>query len=129
MKNRLLIFIFAFLSLLSCKNENTEGKRLYKTHCMNCHQEDGQGVGKLIPRISGEFLKINSDEIPCYLKHGLNGEIEVNGVSYNHDMPKNDKLTDIDIVNILNYNDSEFASGSGNTYNVEMIKSSLESCN
>ena len=95
---------------------------------MNCHQEDGRGVGKLIPPISGDFLKKHHNEIPCIVKNGLKGKIVVDGVEYNHEMPNNLKITNFDLVNILNYIEEEFGSGNKKAFNIEEVNEILEGC-
>jgi mono/diheme cytochrome c family protein len=123
MKNAFFVIVIAFISLNSCKPkssnpENTlasisdtkvlqyaiEGKALYEANCANCHQKNGTGLGKLIPPIykSDYFL----EDIPRtakIIKHGQNGEIMVNGVLYNQEMPANPKLTNIEIAHIMTY--------------------------
>ena len=61
-------------------------------------------MGKLIPPIyqSDYFL----EDIPRtakIIKHGQNGEIMVNGILYNQEMPANPKLTNIEIAHIMTY--------------------------
>lgn len=81
-----------------------EGKALYETNCANCHQKNGTGLGKLIPPIfqSDYFL----EDIPRtakIIKNGQKGEIKVNGVIYNQEMPGNPQLTNIEIAHIMTY--------------------------
>jgi cytochrome c551 len=81
-----------------------EGKALYEANCANCHQSNGMGLGRLIPPInqSDYFL----DDIPRtakIIKHGQKGEITVNGVAYNQEMPANPRLTNIEIAHIMTY--------------------------
>ena len=125
----LFTFLITTLFFSACQNKNTEGKKLYANHCMNCHQEDGKGVGKLIPPISGKFLKQNHSEIPCIIRNGLQGKIAVDGIIYDHQMPKNNKISDFDLVNILNYIEEEFGSGNNESYNIEEVRKTLNNCN
>lgn len=125
--NILIIFIFLLLAS-SCTNKNTEGKTLYESQCMNCHQEGGKGVGRLIPPISKSFLISNHNQIPCIIKKGINGKLLIDGVEYNHEMPGNIKISDFDLVNILNYIEEEFGSGNKEIYNIENVRKSLRDC-
>ena len=76
MMNKKLLFsiLIACIAIFSCgryedfKNSATEnytddkmqkyakymiqGKQLYTTHCSNCHQENGDGLGKLFPPLA-----------------------------------------------------------------------------
>lgn len=80
------------------------GERIYKIHCANCHMDDGVGLGTLIPPLAGaDYLSANREKLACIVRYGLNDTIVVNGKVYAENMPANDKLTDIQITNVLNY--------------------------
>ncbi|MCH6198757.1 cytochrome c [Aquiflexum sp. LQ15W] len=120
-----LIFAFAIviIGLNSCKPkssnpENTlasisdtkvlqyaiEGKALYEANCANCHQKNGTGLGKLIPPIfQSDYFLEDVPRTAKIIKHGQKGEIIVNGVAYNQEMPANSKLTNIEIAHIMTY--------------------------
>jgi cytochrome c551 len=88
----------------------TEGKRLYNLHCANCHQQDGTGLARLYPPLKdSEYLMSNRQESICGIRHGQKGEIIVNGVSYNQEMPSNLLLTNLEIAEIATYVYTEFA--------------------
>ena len=87
-----------------------EGKRLYNLHCANCHQIDGAGLARLYPPLkNSEYLISNREESICGMRFGQNGEIIVNGISFNQEMPENIQLTDLDIAEIATYVYTEFA--------------------
>ena len=130
MKSRLstiLLFNLALLYISCGNNTYSQGERLYKAHCANCHMDDGIGLAKLIPTlVNSSYLKDNQDIIPCILRHGQSGEIIVNGVVYNQEMP-GQKYTAIQINNIINYINSAW----GNDYpavKITQTKSRLEDC-
>jgi mono/diheme cytochrome c family protein len=80
------------------------GERLYKTHCSNCHLDGGEGVGLLVPPLAGsDYLAGNRDRLVCMVRHGFHDTIVVNGKTYSEQMVGNDKLSDIQIVNVVNY--------------------------
>lgn len=88
----------------------TEGKRLYNLHCANCHQQNGTGLAKLYPPLKdSEYLMTHRQESICGIRHGQKGEIVVNGVSYNQEMPSNFLLTNLEIAEIATYVYTEFA--------------------
>lgn len=118
-----LALIFIVLSLYSCNPkssnpENTlagisdmkvlqyaiEGKALYEANCANCHQSNGMGLGKLIPPIyQSDYFLADIPRTAKIIKNGQKGEITVNGVIYNQEMPANPRLTNIEIAHIMTY--------------------------
>ena len=85
------------------------GKILYSNFCQNCHMEDGSGLAGLIPPLAqSDYLETHQDQLPCIIKHGLEGEIIVNGKSYNQPMSGINQLTEAEIANIINYINSNF---------------------
>lgn len=81
-----------------------EGRRLYKVHCINCHQKNGEGLGKLYPPLKGaDYLLKNPEKSICIMKNGINGPIKVNGVEYNMEMPGVPRLTNLEIAEIISY--------------------------
>lgn len=80
------------------------GERLYKTHCANCHMDGGEGLGALIPPLAGsDYLLAHRADLPCLVRHGLKDTIVVNGKIYAEQMLGNDKLSEIQLTNVLNY--------------------------
>jgi cytochrome c551 len=81
-----------------------QGERLYELNCSNCHQADGKGFGLLYPPLAGaDFLKGRKDSIICIIRNGMSGPVTVNGQVYDQAMPGNEKLTDLEIAEILTY--------------------------
>ena len=80
------------------------GKRLYENNCGNCHQNDGKGLGKLIPPLrDSDYFKESMHRSIWIMKYGQKGEIIVNGESYNQAMPANPNLTPLEISQISTY--------------------------
>ena len=80
------------------------GKVLYESHCANCHQSDGRGLGKLIPPIrDADYFKASIPRTAWIIRYGQNGEITVNGEKYNQAMPPNPNLKPLDIAQITTY--------------------------
>jgi mono/diheme cytochrome c family protein len=102
-------------SLLNQKETQyySNGRKLYKTICANCHMENGEGLGRLIPALAkSDYLVANRSDLARTLKYGLNGPIKVDGIEYNQPMPANPGLTVLEIAEILTY--------IGNTWGNEM---------
>lgn len=79
------------------------GKRLYN-NCMACHQADGQGlVGQYPPLAGSEWVTGDTRSLSRILLHGLQGEIEVAGESYQGNMPGWSRFDDERIAAVLTY--------------------------
>jgi mono/diheme cytochrome c family protein len=77
---------------------------LYEKHCSNCHQKNGQGLGRLYPPLAAsDFLQHNFEKSLCLMKYGIEGEITVNEKSYNKKMPAIPSLTELEIAEIATY--------------------------
>jgi mono/diheme cytochrome c family protein len=64
-----------------------KGKQAYQT-CVACHQTTGLGVAGAFPPLAGsEWVTGNEERLIRVLLHGLNGEIQVKGNTYNGNMP------------------------------------------
>lgn len=101
---------------------------LYEAHCSNCHMEQGQGLARLIPPISkSDWIAQNNDKLACIIRYGQQGEVIVNGISYNQPMPANLQLTDIEIYNLLNYILRNFGNQSPKR-TLEQVRQDLSNC-
>ncbi len=81
-----------------------QGKKLYLTHCSNCHQNEGQGLVALYPPLAkSDYLMENIPRAACIIRNGLQGEIEVNGVGFNMKMEGHPELKPLEIAEILTY--------------------------
>lgn len=152
MKNKLRFFSIAMFSIVisSCgryeefKNSATEnysdakmqkfakymiqGKQLYTTHCSNCHQENGDGLGKLFPPLAkADYMLDNIPRSICVIKNGLKGEIKVNGRTYNQAMPALDRLTNLEIAEISSYIYNSWGNEKG-MIELETVEESLSNC-
>jgi cytochrome c551 len=81
-----------------------KGEQLYKTHCSNCHQQDGSGLGLLYPPLrQSDYMKQNKTDVICLIRFGKEGEITVNGQIYNKSMPAFPVLSDLEVAQISTY--------------------------
>jgi cytochrome c551 len=80
------------------------GKQLYENYCGNCHQNDGNGLGKLIPPLrDADYFKASIHRTVWVMRNGQKGEIVVNGQTYNQAMPANPQLKPLEIAQIATY--------------------------
>lgn len=104
------------------------GEKLYIQYCINCHQEDGSGLGALIPPLANaDYWNENRLEIACLIRKGQKGPITVNGKSYNEEMPGFDYLTEYQVHQIIRYVEQSWGNEIGKT-SLKEVRESLEKC-
>jgi mono/diheme cytochrome c family protein len=97
------------------------GKKVYETGgsgglaCITCHQANGEGLPPSFPPLKGtkDFMG-DCTKHAGYVVKGLNGEITVNGVKYNGQMPAQGNLTDLEIAAVITYERNTW----GNDYGI-----------
>jgi nitrite reductase (NO-forming) len=86
------------------RNQRIEaGKTVYQATCFACHQGSGQGMAGVFPPLAkSDYLMQDFDRAIDIVIRGTQGEIVVNGKTYNQIMtPQN--LTDEEIANVMNF--------------------------
>ena len=90
--------------------------------------DDGSGLGGNIPPLANaDYVRNSQEQIACIIRYGMEGEIMVNGRTYNQAMEGIPQLTDFEITNIINYINHAW----GNDYGVVKladVRSRLENC-
>jgi len=125
----------AGLSLTSCQSEEemkreryiTEGILVYQTNCANCHQNKGEGLGTLYPPIANSDYLADKNSVICLIRYGQQGPIKVNGKRYNHPMPGQPKLSDLEIAEVVTYIYKQWGNETKLT-DVKTVKAVLETC-
>ena len=78
------------------------GRRLFAI-CAACHQPTGRGLPNLFPPLAGsDFLNADKNRAIKLILHGRQGEVVVNGMKYNNNMPSF-PLSDQDVANVLTF--------------------------
>lgn len=91
-------------SSVKFKQYYVKGEELYLKHCSNCHQPGGAGLGLVYPPLNtSDYMENNFENVLCLMKHGIEGEITVNGKSFSQPMPGVSTLTDLEIAEIATY--------------------------
>jgi mono/diheme cytochrome c family protein len=101
----LIVGALALATIVSCgQNTYRSGEKIYKANCANCHLDQGEGLGALIPPLAGsDYLSAHRDRLACIVRYGLQDTIVVNGQVYVEKMAGNASLSDVQIANVLNY--------------------------
>ncbi len=102
-------FALLWLHIMACQSSAGKppmtGRQLYQSYCLSCHQSQGQGIAGRYPPLAGSSWVTGKPEIPIKIVlHGLQGEIEVAGKTYNNVMAPWEKvLSDKEIAELLSY--------------------------
>lgn len=90
------------------------GQRVFTQNCAACHQVGGQGLPPAFPPLAeSDYLNEDKGRAIDALLKGLQGEIQVNGQTFNGVMPAL-ALSDEEVANVLTYVYSEWGN-SGQT--------------
>jgi mono/diheme cytochrome c family protein len=81
------------------------GEELYVQHCASCHGQQGEGFGESFPPLAGaDWVEGEEDRPIRILLHGLQGQIQVKGQSYDSVMPAfGRRLSDREVAAILSH--------------------------
>lgn len=114
-----IIALYIPVILMSCAGQNAEtgdstadgagdnpyaaGEKIYTSMCISCHQKNGEGVvGAFPPLANSDYLLADINRSIDIVKNGMQGEIVVNGQTYNGIMA-NQGLTDEEVRDVTNY--------------------------
>ena len=76
-----------------------DGKQLFTAHCVACHQATGKGLPGVFPPLDGsEWVHGDARTLANILLHGINGEMEVAGNTYQGAMPAFHQLSDAELA-------------------------------
>ena len=139
MINILLLFITS-LALFSCDFEGEKGtiaptrdllkgKKLYANHCAGCHQDQGEGLGKVYPPIKdSDYLKAHFADLPCIIRNGMDKKIIVNGEEFTYEMYGIKGIGDYEIAAICNYIAFTWKVGDGKIMTKKKVTKAIELC-
>ncbi len=83
-----------------------DGAAVYASNCAGCHGAAGGGIAGAFPPLVGHadaLFAADRSYLPKVLLFGLQGQIEVDGETYNGVMPAWPQLTDAEIAAVLNH--------------------------
>ncbi len=86
------------------------GLILFNSYCASCHQRNGKGDNNRYPPLAGsDWLTGNNEQLIRIILNGMQGEIVVNGKTYNGVMPAHGGfLDDHAIASIATYINKRF---------------------
>ncbi|WP_255710098.1 c-type cytochrome [Pontibacter harenae] len=97
-------YAFTTLQTDPLKESVKRGAQVYSANCQSCHMEKGEGLaGTFPPLAKSDYLLKDQKRAIGVVLHGAEGEIVVNGETYNMMMPAQSHLSDQEIADVLNY--------------------------
>ena len=99
------IIIMLFVSIKTQAQNLENGKKIYQTKCLVCHQSDGGGVPNMNAPLDGASNVIGNDSarLVKIIKNGFNERVELDGLYYSNSMTPNPDLTPAQISDVLSY--------------------------
>ncbi|MEP7257032.1 MAG: c-type cytochrome [Flavitalea sp.] len=104
--------------------DRLEGSILYDTYCATCHQRNGKGDNNRWPPLAGsEFVLGDKERLIGIILHGLQGEVKVNGKTFNGFMPPHETiLDDHAVASIVTYIRHAFKNDASGANALEVAK-------
>ncbi len=110
MKATLTVYFLVVISLgfslvqeSQLKESMQRGSEIYADFCVTCHLANGEGVSHVFPPLANsDYLVKNRTASIKGVKYGQQGEITVNGVTYNSAMASLG-LTDDEVADVMNF--------------------------
>ena len=89
------------------------GKKVYETYCLPCHQQDGSGVPNMTPTlVKTSWVTGDKTKLVQVILKGMKG-VEVDGETYENVMAAHDYLTDQEIADVTTYIRNSFGNKAG----------------
>lgn len=107
LKGILCLGLFSLMTVTSSElmAQEVDGKKVYVTKCMSCHQANGAGITGAFPPVDGsEWVTGDKGRLARIILNGVMGEMTVADVTYGGAMPPwNTFLSDAEVAGVLNY--------------------------
>ena len=109
-------------------SDDRTGVQIYTQVCSSCHMPTGLGRPGINPPLAGSEWPLRDPSVPIRIVlHGLMGEIQVAGQTYNSVMsPWGSHFSDQEIANVLNYIRSSWGNKADLEITAEMVKKQRE---
>ena len=124
---KLGVFISFFIIAVAGNAQNKmNGKKIYETRCLVCHQSDGGGVPNMNTPLDGAS-NVNGKDIARLVKiirNGYDERIALDGMYYNNAMTANPDLKEDAIADVLTYIRTSWSNKAG-TVTINQVKAAL----
>ncbi|MES2013248.1 MAG: copper-containing nitrite reductase [Pseudomonadota bacterium] len=99
-----------------------QGKNVFESNCLACHQANGEGIPNAFPPLAkSDFLNADHDRAIGILLNGRSGPITVNGKTFDSVMPAI-ALNNEQISNVLTYVLNSFGNNGGQVTPAQVAK-------
>ncbi len=119
-----VILVFIYTSLFQdpeLKQSMERGKEIYADFCVTCHLQKGEGVPYTFPPLAqSDYIMENRVNSIKAIKYGLQGEIVVNGITYNSAMAGLG-LEDEEVADVMNYISNSWGNTSDSIVTIEEV--------
>jgi mono/diheme cytochrome c family protein len=99
------IGLLSFSAQKATAQNMANGKKIYETRCLVCHQADGGGVPNMNAPLDGASNVVGNDiaRLVKIIRNGYNERVALDGYYYSNAMTANPDLKDGDIADVLSY--------------------------
>ncbi|MGI9609414.1 MAG: c-type cytochrome [Acidimicrobiia bacterium] len=97
----LVMMMLLLITIPVAAQDAANGEELYIATCAACHQVDGTGIEGTFPPLADNPNALDAEYVADAIRNGRSGPIEVNGVSYDSEMPALGSLSDDVIADIV----------------------------
>lgn len=111
LRNSFFALILGLAFVAGCASEPApdSGEAIFAKYCATCHQADGAGVEGAFPTLhQTEWTEGDKGRLIRLVLFGMQGPIEIKGVSYNNVMTPHGFLTDEQVAAVLTFVRSNF---------------------
>lgn len=124
---KLGVFIsFLVIAVAGNAQNKINGKKIFETRCLVCHQSDGGGVPNMNPPLDGA-TNVNGKDIARLVKiirNGYDERIALDGMYYNNAMTANPDLKEDAIADVLTYIRTSWSNKAG-AVTINQVKAAL----
>ncbi len=117
----IILLTFTLFQDTKLKESMERGSEIYADFCVTCHLENGKGVSGVFPPLANSDYLMEKREASIHaIKFGLQGEITVNGETYNSAMTPLG-LEDEEIADVMNYISNSWGNTTDKIVTVEEV--------
>ncbi|MEM7375288.1 MAG: cytochrome c [Bacteroidota bacterium] len=132
-RNKVLLYLWPILliaGLLLLRfltgQETSAGAKIYARHCANCHMEEGEGLGKLIPPLANSlYIQSHGEEMACMIREGI--PVLSTTRRDRQLMPAKPELSAVELASLISYLKQNWGNN-GQAVTARQVESALLDC-